>query len=316
MAYCDAHCHLDILLHNLKNGGTLWGGKEKICKMWQTGDCWYGYDCQFAHGEHDLRPRKALSAEHVEKYLLRVRSDPQMASLKWVVTNCCELEAIEDTKVIIDCADQLGLDSVYCTLGCHPHDYRDFTEEAEKQLREAIEVFGKRLVAVGECGLDYCKNFDESNDVDERARMMDVFARQIRMGVDYHLPVVVHARDADADTLEVLKRFLPKEHKVYIHAYQGGQEMMRETLMEFPNCIFGVSSMVWCSEGAKATAIHCPLERMVLETDAPYLAKEPFEIPSLAEKIAELKGTTMQEVLKVTLDVSEKFYGLGDWSKQ
>eukprot|EP00435_Cladocopium_sp_Y103_P071090 s130_g36.t1 len=148
----------------------------------------------------------------------------------------------------------------------------------------------------------------------KRARMMDVFARQIRMGVDHDLPVVVHAREADADTLDVLKRFLPKQHKVYIHAYQGGQEMMRETLMEFPNCIFGVSSMVWCSEGAKATAIHCPLERMVLETDAPYLAKEPFEIPSLAEKIAELKGTTMQEVLKVTLDVSEKFYGLGDWS--
>lgn len=51
--------------------------------------------------------------------------------------------------------------------------------------------------------------------------MLDVFARQVRMGVDYDLPVVVHARDADGDTLEVLKQFLPKEHKVYIHAYQG-----------------------------------------------------------------------------------------------
>eukprot|EP00434_Breviolum_minutum_P006481 symbB.v1.2.005722.t1/scaffold336.1/size226184/7 len=193
-----------------------------------------------------------------------------------------------------------------CTLGCHPHDYRDFTPEAEKQLREAIVAFGKRLVAVGECGLDYWKNFDERCDETERARMLDVFARQIRMGVDYDLPVVVHARDADADTLEVMKRFLPKEHKVYIHAYQGGQEMMREALLEFPNCIFGVSSMVWCSEGAKITALHCPLDRMVLETDAPYLASEPFEIPALAQKVAELKGITMQEVLRVTLDVSSR----------
>jgi len=284
---------------------------SKLCKMWQAGECWYGYDCQYAHGEHDLRPRQGLTREHVEKYLFKVHTDPQLASLKWVVTNCCELDAIEDTKLIIECADRLGLDSVYCTLGCHPHDYRDFTPEAEKQLREAIVAFGKRLVAVGECGLDYWKNFDEWGDETERARMLDVFARQIRMGVDYDLPVVVHARDADDDTLEVMKRFLPKEHKVYIHAYQGGQEMMREALLEFPNCIFGVSSMVWCSEGAKITALHCPLDRMVLETDAPYLASEPFEIPALAQKVAELKGITMQEVLRVTLDVSQRFYGLG-----
>ncbi|CAK9085149.1 unnamed protein product [Durusdinium trenchii] len=311
LSYCDAHCHLDILLHNLKNGGKLWGGKEKLCKMWITGDCWYGRDCEYAHGEHELVPREVLSREHVEKYLLEVRTNPQHASLKWLVTNCCELDAIEDTKIIIECADQLGLNSVYCTLGCHPHDYRDFTEEAEKLLRNAIQAFGKRMVAVGECGLDYWKNFDESCDEQERARMLDVFARQVRMGVDYDLPVVVHARDADGDTLEVLKQFLPKEHKVYIHAYQGGLQMMNDALLEFPNCVFGVSSMVWCSEGAKATAIHCPLQRMVLETDAPYLASEPFDIPALAERVAELKGVTLEEVLRVTLEVSQNFYGLG-----
>mmetsp|Transcript_66261 Transcript_66261/g.155233 ORF Transcript_66261/g.155233 Transcript_66261/m.155233 type:complete len:456 (-) Transcript_66261:86-1453(-) len=315
LSYCDAHCHLDILLHNRLNGGTQWGTKEKICKNWIANQCWYYKDCHFAHGEQELEPRRMLAPEHVEPYLSELqrraarRNEPMLRSL---ITNCCELDVIEDTKLIIDVAEKLGLDSVYCTIGCHPHDYRDFSDEAEKRLRAEIQACGRRVVAVGECGLDYWKNYDESLIPAERQQMLNVFARQIRMGTDFNLPVVVHARDADDDTMHVLKSALPREHKVYIHAFQGGTEFLEEALKIFPNCIFGISSMVWCSEGAERITKNCPLDRMVLETDAPYLAPHPSDIPELAHKIAQMKGESTATVLRITTEVCQRFYGL--WS--
>ncbi|CAJ1378616.1 unnamed protein product [Effrenium voratum] len=308
-AFCDAHCHLDIRLQNLKNGSVRWGGKERLCKNWVAGNCWWGSNCQFAHGEHEVQSRQGLSRELVEPYLLQLcGAQEHQPKLKWLVTNCCELDAIEDTKLIIECADRLGLDSVYCTVGCHPHDYRAFSPEADRELRQMIRSLGRRLVAVGECGLDYWKNYDESLDSPERDRMLKVFELQVRVAVDFALPLVVHARDADADTLQVLRQYLPKAHKVYIHAFQGSVNFLLDCLVEFPNSIFGVSSMVWCSDGAKAVAEKCPLERMVLETDAPYLASEPSEIPKLAEKVAEMKSVSTAEVLETTLRVSKQFY--------
>ncbi|CAE7304148.1 TATDN2 [Symbiodinium natans] len=311
-AYCDAHCHLDILLHNLRHGGFDWGSKERLCKNWLAGECWYK-DCDYAHGEEELVPRQMLAQEHVEPYLCELqrraarRNEPMLRSL---ITNCCELDAVEDTKLIIEVAEKLGLDSVYCTIGCHPHDYRDFSAEAEKRLRAEIQACGRRVVAVGECGLDYWKNYYEYLEPVERQQMLDVFARQIRMGIDFNLPVVVHARDADDDTLHVLKNTLPREHKVYIHAFQGTTAFLEEVLKIFPNSIFGVSSMVWCSEGAERITRSCPLDRMVLETDAPYLAPHPSDIPELAHKIGEMKGEKTSTVLRITTEVCQRFYGL------
>ncbi|CAE7182287.1 TATDN2, partial [Symbiodinium pilosum] len=134
---------------------------------------------------------------------------------------------------------------------------------------------------------------------------------------DLNLPVVVHARDADNDTMHVLRTTLPREHKVYIHAFQGGTDFLKQALARYPNCIFGISGMVWCSEGAVRIAQNCPLDRMVLETDAPYLAPTPSDIPELARKIAEMKGETTARVLKTTTEVCQDFYGLSSfWSSR
>ena len=206
-------------------------------------------------------------------------------------------------------------------------------------LHQEIQACGRRVVAVGECGLDYWKNYDEplistrsQSSVALRNMCLYQFGSAFQRGLksesralkvfntcrtaanverfrtpdphgdgrvlslccpirsaysgsgarllnteDFNLPVVVHARDADDDTMHVLKSTLPRQHKVYIHAFQGGTEFLEEALKIFPNCIFGVSSMVWCSEGAERITKNCPLDRMVLETDAPYLAPHPSE---------------------------------------
>merc|ERR1712003_302452 len=100
--------------------------------------------------------------------------------------------------------------------------------------------------------------------------MMDAFVRQARIAVARKLPLIVHSRDAERDTLQVLKECLPRDHKFHVHSYQGNLAMMMEALELFPNCVFGVGGMIllsWPSEGAVECARHCPLERLVLETD-------------------------------------------------
>jgi len=310
VGYCDAHCHLDIVLQNLKHGGLEWSSKKKMCKWWLSGECPYKEDCDFAHGREDLQPRDALTRQDIEPQLRRYFGNAEGPKLLCVVHNCCELEAIEDTTSILRVANDLGY-AVFCTFGCHPHDYREYTEEMETRFLAEIDTCGPRCaVAWGECGLDYWKNYVESKCPTERRRMMDVFARQARISVEHKLPLVVHSRDAEEDTLQVLKDNVPRDHKFHIHAYQGSVSMMMEALDLFPNCVFGVSSMVWCSPGALKVAQHCPLERLVLETDAPYLFEGSDELPRLAHKIAQLHGVKAATVLQQTSIACQRFYGI------
>merc|ERR1712190_251240 len=126
-----------------------------------------------------------------------------------------------------------------------------------------MESCRARVVAWGECGLDYCKNWAESAEPLERQRMLDVFARQARLALSLRLPLVVHSRQAEADTLQVLLECLPRDHKVHIHAYQGAVSMMLEALKLMPNCIFGASFLVAMgAEGAVEVVKHCPLDRL------------------------------------------------------
>merc|ERR1712187_498036 len=174
-----------------------------------------------------------------------------------------------------------------------------------------LEACGPRAVAVGECGLDYCKNYDQSLEPEERKKMIEVFARQARVAAARKLPLVVHSRDAEEDTMQVLRDCLPSDHKVHIHAYQGTVAMMKEALDLMPNCIFGVSGMIMLAypvESAVEAARHCPLDRLVLETDAPYLATGPGDIPKLAAEVAKIKGVTVEQVLEATSANSERIY--------
>jgi len=143
--------------------------------------------------------------------------------------------------------------------------------------------------------------------------MLDVFGRQARIAVARKLPLIIHSRDAEEDTMQVLKECLPRDHKFHIHAYRGNLSMMTEALELFPNCIFGVSGMILCaypSEGAIEVARRCPLERLVLETDAPYLSTGSHDIPRIAKRVAKLKGLSPAKVMETTSAVCQRFYGV------
>eukprot|EP00928_Gymnodinium_smaydae_P082150 TRINITY_DN65556_c0_g1_i2.p1 TRINITY_DN65556_c0_g1~~TRINITY_DN65556_c0_g1_i2.p1 ORF type:complete len:495 (+),score=43.74 TRINITY_DN65556_c0_g1_i2:51-1487(+) len=326
--YSDAHCHLDIYFRNVKNGGVGWDCKQKLCKYWLDGGCPFGDTCDYAHGEDNLEPRPPLEKKDIEPYLMhyigrRTANNTKTKSiaddssdgpiLQCLITNCCELETIEDTRVVLEVAQSVCPGTVFVTFGCHPHDYRMYTDELEAAFLSELDTFGSRVVAWGECGLDYCKNYYEATIPLERQRMMDVFARQARLAVKRKLPLVVHSRDAEADTLQVLKDNLPRDFKFHVHAYQGNLSMMNEAINFFPNCVFGVSTMILLanpSEGAVDVARACPLERLVLETDAPYLSNGSQDIPRLARRVAELKGLSPLHVMETASANCQRFYGI------
>jgi len=331
LGYCDSHCHIDYLLHNQRQGGIEWSCKSTVCRYWEAdaGSCPYGNDCEFAHGPEDLQPRPQLNLEDLETFrkehlgvMAPIPSGLSAAPvLRCAITNCCEVESIADTTFLMREAEHVLGGTLFCTFGCHPHNYRQYGDEMENLLLAAVEACGSRAVGWGECGLDYFKNFWDAGCPKERERMIEVFARQVRLAAWRDMPLVVHSRDAEADTLRVLRQYLPREHKVHVHAFQGSADFMEEILREFPNCMFGVSAVLlkpYPIEAAIEIAKRCPLDRLLLETDSPFLAGEPREIPLLAVEVAKRRGNVgAAEVLSASSRNCERLYGLtARWRQQ
>ncbi len=188
---------------------------------------------------------------------------------------------------------------IYAALGLHPDEVGDLNEERFAILKEKCK--SDKVVAVGEIGLDYYWD-NESHDVQKKW-----FIRQLDLARELDLPVIIHSRDAAEDTM-----FIMKEHakglRGVIHCFSGSKEMALEYVkMGF---YIGVGGVVTFQNGKKLKEVvqTVPLERILLETDCPYLAPVPYRgkrnsslyIPYIAEAIAELKGVAYEEVVAQT----------------
>lgn len=183
---------------------------------------------------------------------------------------------------------------IYASCGLHPEDIKDnYEDELEKIYPLLIE---KKCVAVGEIGLDY--HYDEI----PRSIQIDVFTRQLIKANEMNLPVIVHDREAHADTLELLKKYKPKG---VLHCFSGSVETAREVLNL--GMYLGFGGVVTFKNAVKSveTAKYVPLDRILLETDCPYMAPVPFRgkrndsslIKFAAEKIGEIRGIDAQTVI-------------------
>lgn len=183
---------------------------------------------------------------------------------------------------------------IYASCGLHPEDIKDdYEDELEKIYPLLIE---KKCVAVGEIGLDY--HYDEI----PRNVQIDVFTRQLIKANEMNLPVIVHDREAHADTLELLKKYKPKG---VLHCFSGSVETAREVLSL--GMYLGFGGVVTFKNAVKSveTAKYVPLDRILLETDCPYMAPVPYRgkrndsslIKFAAEKIGEIRGIDAQTVI-------------------
>lgn len=216
--------------------------------------------------------------------------------------------SVSSTKTTLELAEQY--DFVYAAVGVHPSDIADLNEETYGWLKE--QTTREKTVAVGEIGLDYY--WDKEPEVQERQRYW--FRRQLELAKEAGLPVIIHSRDAAADTMEIMKQAHAKEIPGVIHCYSYSKELA----MEFVKMGYyiGVGGVVTFKNAKKLkeTVEAVPLERILLETDCPYMAPEPHRgerndssyIPFVAAKIAELKECTTEEVERVTEENARRLF--------
>lgn len=198
---------------------------------------------------------------------------------------------------------------VYGAVGVHPDEVGELDEE--KFLRMAELLDRDKIVAVGEIGLDYYWD-KEKHDLQK-----EWFVRQLGLAREKEMPVIIHSREAAADTFDIMKQHAAGM-KAVIHCYSYSPEMAREYVKM--GYYIGVGGVVTFKNAKKLKQVvqEIPLESIVLETDCPYLAPVPYRgkrncslyLPYVAEQIAELKGTTVEEVIQQTEKNSRELYDL------
>lgn len=211
---------------------------------------------------------------------------------------------IKTSLIAIEFAEKY--DFMYAAVGYHPENIVGIEDDYLLKIEELCSHI--KVVAIGEIGLDYHWNTP-------KPLQKKVFEEQILLSKKLCLPVVVHDREAHADTMQLLKKHKPK---ALIHCFSGSVEMMREYMkMEMYISLGGVVTFKNARHSVEV-AKQVPLNRLLLETDAPYLAPEPFRgkrcdssmIVYTAEKIAELRGISVQELLDITNQNARRFFSV------
>ncbi len=201
-------------------------------------------------------------------------------------------------------------ENVFGAVGVHPSDAKKFDDVAESKMREFLTH--PKIIAVGEIGLDYY--WDKSYNELQK----EVFERQIHIAKEFKNPVLVHDREAHHDTLEILKKTNARETGAVMHCFSGSPEFALECVREgFYIALGGVVTFKNALK-PKEVAKTVPLERLLLETDAPYLAPVPFRgkenqpayTKLVAQEIASLRGISFEEVAETTTANAKRFFGL------
>ena len=204
---------------------------------------------------------------------------------------------------------------LYATAGMHPHHASEYTEASDTLIRELAD--NGDIVAVGECGLDYFRNFSP------REAQLDAFRAQLEIAADTGLPVFLHQRDAHDDFVEVLEPMLPKLSRAVAHCFTGEHESLREYLAM--GLYIGVTGWI-CDERRgmhlRDIVSAVPDDRLMIETDAPYLLprtirpkpksrrNEPMYLPEVLRIVAQARDQSEDQVAASTTRNAVKFFSL------
>ncbi|MDD5115677.1 MAG: TatD family hydrolase [Candidatus Omnitrophica bacterium] len=197
---------------------------------------------------------------------------------------------------------------VYAGIGVHPHDSRLFDRKAEVELREL--ALKEKVVAVGETGLDYYRNLSS------RQEQISAFNRQISLAKELDLPLVIHSRQAEEEALRILKEAMPV--RAVIHCFSGDENFLKGCLDLGFFVSFTCNITYKKAQGLRDMVKLTPLDRLMLETDAPYLSpegfrgkrNEPFQVKLLAEAVSLIKGVGFEEIANSTTGNAISFFKL------
>lgn len=199
---------------------------------------------------------------------------------------------------------------VYAAVGWHPEEWQSWNGESIALLRSLCAQ--PKVVAIGEIGLDYYW------DTEHKALQKEMFERQLSLAIERELPVIVHDREAHGDCLEIVMNY-PEARGVF-HCFSGSREMAEELLKR--GWYLGFDGPVTYKNARKALEVLeiTPLERILLETDSPYLPPVPFrgkrndstKLKYIAETVAGVKGVGVEELAEITSENARRLFGLPD----
>lgn len=223
--------------------------------------------------------------------------------VKKVIIPSVEIATIE--KII----NLTKTDNVYAMIGLYPSEIKNYTQETEEMFTELAK--NKKIVAVGEIGLDY---YWDKSFVEEQK---EGFRKQIRLANKLNLPIVVHDREAHKDTFDILKEE-NNGSKVLFHCFSGSVEFMKECVKEGWYIALGGVVTFKNALKMKEVAKEVPIEKLVLETDSPYLTPVPFRgktnkpayVKYVAEEIANIRGEDVSKIVDITTKNAEEFFNI------
>ncbi len=211
----------------------------------------------------------------------------------------------ESSKISVEYADKY--DFIYATVGLHPAEEEEYTQELEDKIRELAK--NKKVLAIGEIGLDY---HWMTKTKEEQAR---IFRAQMKLAEELNMPVVIHTRDAMEDTIKILNEF-PKVRGI-LHCYPGSYQIAEKVVDRY---YLGIGGVLTFKNAKKLVEVveKIPIEHLVIETDCPYMTptphrgkrNEPVYTKFVAEKIAEIKNMSYQEVVDITNENTRKAYNM------
>ena len=222
-----------------------------------------------------------------------------------LLTICTNLESFENIKKIIN-IDPI----IYGTFGIHPHDADKYLI-TKSVILENLK-YSKKIIGVGETGLDfYYNNSDKKNQIKS-------FENHIDACLDIDLPLIVHSRNAEKDTFDILNNFKNTNLKILMHCFTGSFKFMKK-LLDL-NCYFSASGIITFKNSSelRSTFSSIPIDKIIIETDSPFLApipmrgkkNEPSFIKYTLEKLAEIKDKPFNDMDKITSDNFNSLFSL------
>lgn len=198
-------------------------------------------------------------------------------------------------------------DGIFAAVGVHPHEAENVFEEDLNSIFKLLDR--KKTVAVGEIGLDFHYDFSP------RKIQIEIFEKQVRLAKELDIPIIVHDREAHEETYKILRKYRPKG---VVHCFSGSVELAKETIDL--GMYIGIGGAVTFKNAVKPIEVvrYTPMERILLETDAPYMSPVPFRgkrcqsdmIEYTAKKIAEIKNVDYDNVVKTACDNTKKLFNI------
>ena len=248
-----------------------------------------------------------LDFEKIYSQLDDVVNRANKNNVKILLTICTTLESFDKIKLIIN-----KYNNIYGTFGIHPHETNNYKEISSKLIID-YKKQDRKIIAIGETGLDYFYNHSD------KKIQKKIFIEHIIAAEKLGIPLIVHSRNAELDTFEILKKYMENKNlKVIIHCFTGSKEFAKKLIQI--GCFISVSGIITFkkSEELSKTISGVPLDKLLIETDSPYLAPEPNRgkdnepsfITHTIEKLSAIKKMDNKKIIDSTTNNFKKLFKL------